>query len=362
MPLVYHIITDKNVGGGGRVLTSLVSHAKRECLSYRVLLPQNSALIPILKHKKISYDALNGVEDTSFSFSSFLSFYRYLRKNPCDALISHASLSARIAGRLCGIPLLLAVKHCAVGARHGGLLYRALTDHTVAVSQNASDALLRLGVKESEITVIENGFARATPPTKEEKARARAQFGIKEGEIAVGLSGRLAPVKGHETALCALKKALPCLPSLSLWFLGEGEERGRLSSLCAALGVSERVRFLGFAEDTRPFYRAIDAHISCSLDSETASLSLAEGMSYGCVTLASDIEGNRARVGDGGLFFPPGDAEALASLFLRLADPRFRQEMSRAARLRASTLPDEEESASRFEALLLALLKKRLHF
>ena len=362
MPRIYHVITDKNVGGGGRVLSSLLSHAKSRFFSYRVLLPKGSDLAPYLRNRGISVIELNGVKDTSFSFSSFLSFYRYLRENPCDILVSHASLSARAAGRALGVPLLLAVKHCAMGGFHFPRLYRALTHHTLAVSENARTHLLSLGVPKEEISVIENGAPPISPPSEDKRRRARELFGIPKGDIAVGLSGRLARVKGHETAIYALKEALAHLPSLSLWFLGEGEEKERLSSLSASLGIGEKVHFLGFAEDTLPFYHAIDAHISCSFGSETASLSLAEGMCAGCPTLASDIEGNRARVGKGGVLFPVGDSHALASLFLSLGEKERREQYRAIALSRAKELPTEKESAEGVEALILSLYKKRLHF
>lgn len=344
------------------MLSSLVSHAKNRFFSYRVLLPSGSALAPLLRDKGICTIELNGVEDTSFSFSSFRFFYRYLKQNPCDVFISHASLSARAAARACGVPLLLAVKHCAICAPAFPRLYRAFTDSTVAVSENARALLLSAGIPEGEISVVENGVSPLLPPTPFERQEARCRLGISEKEIAVGLSGRLCRVKGHETALYALKEALPVLPSLSLYFLGEGEERARLSALAASLGIESRVHFLGFFEKTDTFYHALDAHISCSLDSETASLSLAEGMCAACATFASDIPGNRARVGDGGLFFPPADSGALAALFLSLSDKEMLQKYKAAARMRARQLPTEKESARLFEAHLLSLYKKRLHF
>ena len=344
------------------MLSSLLSHAKSRFFSYRVLLPKGSELAPYLRDRGIGVTELNGVEDTSFSFSSFLSFYRYLKESPCDVLVSHASLSARAAGRALGVPLLLAVKHCAVGGFRFPRLYRALTHHTLAVSENARAHLLSLGIPEREITVIENGAPPIRVPSEKERQRARVLLGVPQGDVAVGLSGRLARVKGHETAIYALKEALAELPSLSLWFLGEGEERERLSSLAAALDIEERVHFLGFFSDTLPFYHAVDAHISCSYESETASLSLAEGMCAASATFASDIEGNRARVGAGGMLFPAGDAHALASLFLSLADSEAVARYRAIALSRARALPTERESAEKAEALILSLYKKRLHF
>ena len=55
------------------------------------------------------------------------------------------------------MPLLVAVKHCARGKRLG-LFYRLFTDHTVAVSKNAEDFLIKAGVPAARVTTIENGF------------------------------------------------------------------------------------------------------------------------------------------------------------------------------------------------------------
>ena len=362
MPLVYHVITDKNVGGGGRVLSSLLSHAENRFFSCRVLLPRGSLLTPYLRRKGILCEELDGVEDASFSFSSFLCFYRYLKHSPCDILVSHASLSARMAGRALGVPLLLAVKHCAVKGCAFPHLYRFFTHHTVAVSQNARELLLSSKIPTDALTVIENGVEAFFPPTFDQRKQARERFEISDGETAVGLSGRLTSVKGHRTAIEALAKALPFFPSLSLYFLGEGEEKESLLSFADTLGVTPRVHFLGFRENTLDFYHALDAHISCSVDSETASLSLAEGMKAGCPTFATDIPGNRARVAEGGLFFRVRDADALAALFLSLKEKKNRERYAAMARARAYELPSEKESAARFEELLLSLYKKRLHF
>ena len=109
---------------------------------------------------------------------------------------------------------------------------------------------------------------------------------------------------------------------------------------------------MGYTQDTRTFYHAIDAHLSCSLGSETSSLALAEGMSAACPTVASDTPGNRARVDHGGLLFPVGDAESLAVIFLRLGDPRERLLLSRRAVTRAKALPTREKARESYRALI----------
>ena len=357
MPLVYHVITDKNVGGAGRVLLSLLRNENGGAFTSRVLLPRGSALSPLLAQNGILHTELDELSERSFSFSAFCCFLRYFRRFPCDILISHGCAASRMAGRFCAVPFLLTFKHCDVPLTKGkALLYNFFTDATVAVSTNAQEGLLECGIAKDKIFLFENGVSPFPLPKPSERELARRAFGIASREIAVGLCARIEEIKGHETAI----RALASLPDrFSLWFLGEGGHRAPCERLCRALGLQERVHFLGFHANVKPFYYAMDAHVSCSFGSETASLSLAEGMSAGCVTFASDIPGNRARVGDGGLYFPPRDSAALQRLILRMEDGAFRARQSALARARALSLPREEERAKDFVAFLTDLWKKR---
>ena len=195
-------------------------------------------------------------------------------------------------------------------------------------------------------------------PDQKAKIAARKSLSLDDSHIAIGLSGRLAPIKGQETALRALALLGNVGRNFTLCFLGEGEEEKRLRTLSFMLGLEKHVRFLGFSPDPRPFYHAIDAHISASLGSETSSLSLAEGMSAGCPTFASDTEGNRARLGVGGCLFPPGDATALSKLYLSLLDERERIRLGALARARARTLPTWEDTRARYKTLFDVFLRE----
>ena len=222
------------------------------------------------------------------------------------------------------------------------------------MSENANKCLQKYGIPEQERCVIENGISPVGVPTDEERQAARSLFGIEKNVFAIGMSARLSAVKGHKTAIAALFR-LP--PSFHLYLLGEGELKSALEHYASSLSLSSRVHFLGFRPDTTPFYHALDAHISCSLDSETASLSLAEGMSAGCPTIASRIEGNLRRVKEGGDFFDVGDEKALASLLLRLKSPEIWKESREKALARAEKLPTAKQARRTFEQRMLELLR-----
>lgn len=71
--------------------------------------------------------------------------------------------------------------------------------------------------------------------------------------------GRLVPFKGCDIVIEAMARAAE--PSLHLTVVGDGPERARLAELTAALGLSERVRFVGWLpqSETADHYRAADA-------------------------------------------------------------------------------------------------------
>ena len=75
------------------------------------------------------------------------------------------------------------------------------------------------------------------------------------GDVPLLLSmGRLHQVKAHDISL----KALQRLPEAYLWIAGTGPLEAELKALAADLGVSDRVRFLGWRDDASALYRTAD--------------------------------------------------------------------------------------------------------
>lgn len=352
--LAYHVISDGETGGAGVLLSHLLPALRRYGVSSAVLLPKESKLVSFLEKANITLHFV-GSADTSFSVRDTHTLLRFFRRQPPDILVSHGSLSAKMAARAAGIPV-IGVKHCDLPVSRPRL-YRAFTDLTVATSVPCARHLLDEGVH--PVACIENGFAPVGVPTKGERRAARAALGLTEDTVAVGLCGRLAPVKGQETAIRALGLLGEQGRKIRLLFLGVGEDEIRLRTLCANQWVADRVLFLGFSTETRGFYHALDVHLSCSLASETSSLSLAEGMSAALPTLASDTEGNRSRVGDGGLFFPAGDAVALSHRLRLLLHREERERWAKAALARSETLPSFLGTARAYADLFFLLTKKK---
>ena len=352
--LVYHVISDGEVGGAGIFLSHLLPSLSSLGVCSKVLLPRDSKLVSLLRRAEIPL-VFTGKRDTAFSLADLTRFFCILRKETPDLIVSHGTLSVKVAAALHRIPL-VSVKHCDLPVSLPRI-YRALTDVTVATSFPCARHLEEQGV--TPVVCIENGTTPCSPPSTEERRVARRALGLSHDTIAVGLCGRLSAVKGHEFALHALAALGEEGRRIRLLFLGEGEEEDRLRVKASALGIAERVSFLGYAAETAPFYTALDVHLSCSLGSETSSLSLAEGLHAALPTVASATEGNLARVGDGGLFYPPDDAKALAFCLHTLLDDGERERWKRAAVRRAAALPTWDKTAKQYLSLFSTLIESR---
>jgi hypothetical protein len=143
---------------------------------------------------------------------------------------------------------------------------------------------------------------------------------------------RLDEQKGHDVLLEAAAR----LPEVMFILAGDGPERGRLEAQAAALGLTDRVRFLGQRDDVPALLGACDVFALPSLY-EGSSLAVLEAMSAGCTVVTSDIPGTNELVIDGqtGLLTPPGDPGALADALRRtLSDPDRRRRLGDSARAR----------------------------
>ncbi len=128
---------------------------------------------------------------------------------------------------------------------------------------------------------------------------------------------RLHPKKGLDTFLGALKE----LPDCVAWLAGDGPLRRELEALAHKLGVSGRVRFLGWRTDRAALLRAADV---CVLPSryEPFGTVVLEAWAAGTPLVACASAGPAAHVAHeiNGLLVPIDDGAALAAALRRTLD------------------------------------------
>ena len=136
--------------------------------------------------------------------------------------------------------------------------------------------------------------------------------------------GRMVPYKGLRVLLEAVAAVAPSFPTLTVYLAGKGPEREGLEARSRELGLTERVRFLGFVPDDRlgELYRSADVVACPSIGRlESTPTTLEEAACVGTPILGSDLPGaSESLPNDGvhGLLCPPGDANALGRALERL--------------------------------------------
>jgi glycosyltransferase involved in cell wall biosynthesis len=168
--------------------------------------------------------------------------------------------------------------------------------------------------------------------------------------------GRLTYYKGHETLI----RAAASLENARVLVVGEGHLGGRLRGVTAAMGLSDRVRFLGPVSESkiRSLFSTCDCLCLPSIErTEAFGLVLLEAMVFGKPVVASDIPGSGVgwvvKHGETGWLLDPGNHDALSDALKRLLEnPNMLAVMGKAGRMRF-------ESLFRIDAV--ALKVKRLY-
>jgi glycosyltransferase involved in cell wall biosynthesis len=261
-----------------------------------------------LRRKDLSEDTLEqfGVDVTylgrhKFDPGTYRHLLRVLQDKQADLVHMHG-YGATTFGRLCawrlGIPAILH-EH----ANHGDTpwfqkvadkLLAPHTDLAIAVSESTAEFTIRARLMPAERTKVVylgsplDEFAR--PRTAEDIAAARSALGIAPDTIAVGTVTRLMPSKGNEFLVDAVKEITARQPRARVYIAGEGELAQPLREQARALGLGERLVFLGFQRDVAAVLSAYDVVVFPSLW-EGTPLTAFEALASGKPIVATDADG-----------------------------------------------------------------------
>ncbi len=229
----------------------------------------------------------------------------------------------------------------------------------VAVAQKAADTLVHAGIAPSKIVVIPNAVDRSDIDTPLSKAEARAALGLDPAAFVGAVVGRLSHEKGQDIALEALAQVAAAGAELTLAFAGDGPDREALEARTRALGLGDRVRFLGHQKQVGVVYRAADLLVMPSR-SEAMPNALLEAMTVGLPVVATSVGGvpEVARHGVDGWIVPPASPESLAAAMLEARrDPEARAARVAEAQRRTADRHAPARRADRYLDLYASVLE-----
>lgn len=221
----------------------------------------------------------------------------------------------------------------------------ARADAIVCISEHVREAALRRSLRRATskrgLRVIHNGVdphhftARPPPP--------------RAGLVRFVALGRLDPRKGLDLAL----EAMTLVPKAALDIVGDGEERGALEGRARALGLTDRVRFLGYRDDVRDAIEDADVVLSSARE-EGLGVAILEAMAMARPVVAVPVGGILEIVAEGetGWLADVRSARALARAMGAAIDrPDERERRGSAARARVVARFSVESMRQAYEAL-----------
>lgn len=206
--------------------------------------------------------------------------------------------------------------------------------HLVTNSQEAADILVSShGYPSNKVSVIRNALL-LTPGSGLRSDSLRARHGAGPETSVLVSVGMFRPEK-NQRALIEIAAGLPAAWDWGLWLVGDGPERKACERLAIRLGLSPRVRFVGYQADPTPFVGSADIAVHASRE-EALSNALIEAQAFGLPAVAYQALGVGECLVPGrtGFVVPHGDAAAFRAALARLAadTPQERFERSSEAR------------------------------
>lgn len=262
MPRVLRIINRLNLGGptynaayltkylAPEFETLLVSGMKDDAEESSEFIVKNLDLHPVYMPEM--YRELNPFRD----YKSYYKLRKLIEEFKPDIVHTHAAKAGavgRLAAAHCGVPVIVHTFHGHVFHSYFGKtktrlfleIERYLAKRTTGIVTLSEIQKTEL-VEEFKIApaekfeIIPLGFDldRFASNIDEKRKKFRTQYNIDEDEIAIGIVGRLVPIKNHTLFLKALKiVADKTTKKIRAFIIGDGEERNVIEQTATVLGL-----------------------------------------------------------------------------------------------------------------------------
>jgi glycosyltransferase involved in cell wall biosynthesis len=232
-----------------------------------------------------------------------------------------------------------------------------LADQVIVPSSGTRDLIHSLGIAGDRVTLtpysVDNDWWIAEA-AKVDRELERGKLGLKANETTILFCAKLQPWKRPMDLLQAFGKAQ--IANAKLIFAGEGPERADLEADTIRLGLSERVKFLGFVNQSAlpALYKIVDLMVLPSTY-EPFAVVVNEAMCCGCPVMASDQVGAARDLilpVAPDFTFPAGNVNSLAEkLALAVQDSERMRQLKKAVLAHIRTWSPERNIEAMVEAI-----------
>ncbi len=242
----------------------------------------------------------------------------YLKQHTIEAVIVHHNKDVRIAGVAAKLRKIPVIHRNGFPVIHDNFRHKItcrFIDRILTNSANIRDRYLSYGwVNKIPIDVVPNGVVFPQPNSLTRDFWS--SLGFEENSLIAYYAGRLTQIKRVSTVIKAFKK----LPPESKWCLviaGTGSEENNLKMLVSENRLEDRIKFLGFVENSSEYAAISDLAVLPSAD-EGMPNALMEAMAHAVPVAATPVGDVPLLLdnGNAGTLLPLDNIEKWEKLFL----------------------------------------------
>ncbi|WP_223642296.1 glycosyltransferase family 4 protein [Corallococcus sp. EGB] len=290
-----------------------------------------------------------------------------LQREAFDAVVCHAAWPQALFGpvvRTAGVPLIF-FQHDALTGSHWVERWARVTSPALVLCNSRYTASTLSSV------YPRTPFSVLHPPVRDggadltasERASLRSELGADASDVVIVHASRMQEWKGQRLLLEALGR-LRQVPRWTAWFAG-GAQRSEeaayeegLKAQASALGLGDRVRFLGQRSDVARLLRAAEVHCQPNTGPEPFGLAFVEALYAGLPVVTTALGGPLEIVDAScGVLVPP-TPEALARALRSLIDDEaVRRRLGSGGPARARVLSDPAEFLEGVEDAVRSVLR-----
>lgn len=326
MTKVLRILNRFNVGGptyNAAYLTKYLSKEYETKLIGGIKEDAEASSEYILKNLDIQYEIIPEIRrgiNLINDYKAFRKVVKIIRAEKPQIVHTHASkagMIGRTAAFYCGVPYVYHTFHGHVFHSYFGkcktrffiTIEQFLAKKTTKIIAISEKQKYELGTvykicNPDKIEVVPLGFDlnKYSENTEEKRAAFRSQYSIANDEIAIGIVGRLAPIKNHTLFIDAIDFCIKQLPNKKIraFIIGDGELNEQLQNYCISKNISistlsnqtvnASVTFTSWIQDVDVAYAGLDVVALTSLN-EGTPVSIIEAQAAGKPIVATNVGG-----------------------------------------------------------------------
>ena len=259
----------------------------------------------------------------------------FVKQNKIDILIANLGKEywpATVAAKLAGIKIVLFRHQLDPLKAMTKWLINTAVDKAIAVTHAVRTVMLQSGVQPEKVVVVHPGQDVERFRTSGRfRELIRSELGIKEHEVVIAYAGKLHPGKGIYELLAAVHQVSTAYPHIKLMYIGDGDDRGKLTKEAEIIGMADKVILTGYRTDIDRLFSAMDIFALPSKGYESFGMVLIEAMAAGKAVIGTDTGGIPEIITHNvnGLLVSPGSVseltQALASL---IGDAEWRRQLA----------------------------------